>query len=239
MDDQPLKIGIVAALPREAQAILPSAQRCSQIYSLGNDAWIAIAGEGRENAERACRRLLATGINALLSWGVAAALEPRLQAGTLLLPQKVIDATAVPKRKPSYVIDKTWRTIFLDSLQGRFPLCVDPIVSFDQPLNLKSRQGLFEDHKACAVDTDSAAIACCAKEAGIAFAVIRVVAAPANLRTITVAATSTGKPALSGLLLRPYEIPAFVKRGLYSRYALNVLRRAVLALNGRLVGAAT
>ena len=238
-----MKLGIVAALPREAQTILPSAQRCSQIYSFGEDAWLAIAGEGAENAQRACTRLLSTGVTALLSWGIAAALDPHLQAGTLLLPDKVIDgmATAGSKRKSVYPIDKNWRTLLLNNLEGRFPVCRDQLMSMDQPLgNTKKKQQLYEESKACAVDGESVAIARCARDAGLAFAVIRVVAAPASLRSVRIADERGNLPlqdALTGLVLKPHHIPAFLKRSLYSRYALNVLRRAVLALDGRLADA--
>ncbi len=53
-------------------------------------------GTGHERAYSAARSAISAGASALVSWGVAGALVPKLSPGTILLPQQVLTPNGLP-----------------------------------------------------------------------------------------------------------------------------------------------
>jgi len=78
--------GVVAALEFEARSL----------GDPGDGSIISISGIGADNAARSARALVAAGAGALLSWGVAGALDPALACGTAVLPGEVLRAHGEP-----------------------------------------------------------------------------------------------------------------------------------------------
>jgi adenosylhomocysteine nucleosidase len=234
-----MTVGIVTASPREAATLLTAPVKPLQTYSLGADAWVIAAGTGMENALRASEWLLANGATALLSWGLASGLNPGLPAGSVLLPQRVrIDPDSrLPGKKPSNLqyltTDKNWRRGLLTRLQADFLVSSGDVLYCDRWLTDKNaKQALYQLSSASAMDMSSMAVGWAAREAGIPFAVLRVVADPAGLalpRTLPRAMDSYGRisPArlIPGLLLRPHDCGSLLKFGRRSRAGLAALRR--------------
>jgi nucleoside phosphorylase len=187
------------------------------ITGLAAEARIAVAthvtmiiGAGR--AERLAADLetaIARGAQRLLSFGIAGALAPQLQAGDLVVAQGV---RAGPRRLSC---DPVWRSAMSDRLQGSsssqpdeslsqppssgglFRFGADEgwrpiaeaggqspsadIVGVDAPLaDAAGKAALFAATGAAAVDMESAIVARAARRHGLPFAILRVIADPAH-----------------------------------------------------------
>lgn len=244
-----MKIGIVAALPQETKTLLPAAVKPLQTYSLGANAWVIAAGAGADNAARAAQWLLANGAEALLSWGLASGLNPALPACSVLLPQRIkVDRDSrLPGKPPSLqylTVDKNWRRALLDRLQAEFSPCSEDMLHCDHGVGGKqAKQDFHRQSAVCATDSCSAAVGWVARQAGVPFAVIRVVADPGSMsfpqvlpRVINANGRISLAKLLPALVLRPQDGGLLLKLALHSRAGLATLRRLANTLHADFAG---
>lgn len=198
----PTKPGILVGLTAEAKFI-------RKVFP---HAAIAASGATSAGAKREAARLAACGADCLLSFGLAAGLDPALPAGTLIVPEKVLAWGS------SYVCDPTLRHILGSghaNTVGGSLLHSDHVV-----LRAEEKASLFSQTGSAALDMESGFLARAAEEAGLPFAVLRVVCDPAT-RTLPPVAGTVLSPdgglnitALAGSLLRnPAQIPALIALG--------------------------
>ena len=191
------RIGIVTGLLAEA-ATLPE-----------GDFWIAVSAASPARAVQAVDAMIAGGARLLVSYGVAAGIDPRLGPGALLLPETVIaheGEVETPDR--GGVRDQLQRMTSFRREEGRGPpepppeedyLPVDATVreALSQGLGERTEGGalagvdyplmygdqklsLFAQTRARAADMESHVVARAAVAAGVPFVVIRVVSDPSN-----------------------------------------------------------
>ena len=230
--------GIVAALTAEARTLGPvqpahpgTAGRMA-INKLPDGNLLVISGMGSDAAAQAALALVAAGARALLSFGLAGALDPALQPGALLLPRAVTDGTGT-----LHATCDSWRER-LAARQGAQadtdPLIVDgPLLSLAQPLTTAvSKSQARARTGAVAVDMESFAIARIALAQGVKFAAARVVvdtAADSLPRSILQATDPRGQVnyarLVSGLIRSPPDCFALLRLARRYRVALRSLRR--------------
>src|ERR1043165_1791652 len=87
-----IMLGIVVALPWELKSLTREKIAPGSAQLIAPGTLIAVSGMGGESARAAFALLIAQGATALMSWGYAAALDERLSAGCLVLPERVIGA---------------------------------------------------------------------------------------------------------------------------------------------------
>ena len=191
------RIGIVTGLVAEA-ATLPE-----------DDFWIAVSAADSARAAQAADAMVAGGARLLMSYGLAAGIDPRLGPGTLLLPESVIGhegEVEAPDR--GGVRDQLQRMTSFKREEGRGPpelppdedyLPVDATVrealsqglgeraeggalaGVDHPLTYGDQKlSLFAKTRARAADMESHVVARAASAAGVPFVVVRVVSDPSN-----------------------------------------------------------
>ena len=97
-------MGVVAALAAEARALGPTVRRIGDVDCLGEATLLAVSGMGCTAAGLAAGRLIEAGASALMSFGLAGGLDPRLSAGSVVFPSEVISRDGA--RFPTSV---TWR----------------------------------------------------------------------------------------------------------------------------------
>jgi adenosylhomocysteine nucleosidase len=186
--------GVVAAFDFEA--------RC--LGRLEDGSLISVSGVGAENAARAARALVAAGAGALLSFGVAGALDPQLTCGTAVLPLEVLRprnglGTATPQR---FATDGRWRECLRSALPPRPGVVSGALLSSAAPVATATlKQRLFRDSGAVAVDMESAAVAAVAADHGLPFLALRVI-------------LDTARDSLPASLMRTFE-PAAARRSLW------------------------
>lgn len=216
-DNRPSSVGVVTGLAAESRLIskhrgLPGGVR---VYCAGADSTRA--------AERA-ELLVAEGADALVSFGIAGALDPALASGDLVLAHSV--------RAPEgqhYAVDATWQLAVAESLprqtntlhQGMILGSIETLLTADQ------KAAAFGASGCLAVDMESHAVAAVAARYGLPFLALRAIADTADTPLpafVTGAVKANGETAIlramGALAVRPWQLPA----------ALRLSRRSTLAL---------
>jgi adenosylhomocysteine nucleosidase len=171
--------GVVAALDFEARRF-----GARSAHSL-----VSVSGIGADNAARAAHSLAAAGAAALLSWGVAGALDPALRSGTAVLPLEVM----VAGRR--YQTDRLWHGQVAMALQGRVPLVSGALLTSEIAVaSAAHKADLFQHSGAVAVDMESAAVAGVAAQLRLPFLALRVI-------------LDTARDSLPDSVLRSFEAP--------------------------------
>lgn len=191
------RIGIVTGLAAEAATLGPGPLR------------IALSAADPARASRAARSLVADGARLLVSYGLAAGLDPRLGPGAVLLPEAVFPhegareappeplgvrdrlqrlvapgrgAERPPEPPPEGALlptDRVARDSLRQALGGRVEGGV--LAGVEAPVTRPERKlALFAQTRALGADMESHAVARAARAAGIPFVVLRVVGDPSN-----------------------------------------------------------
>ena len=208
--------GVVAALDFEARSL----GKCREQILLST------CGIGAGNAARAARSLAAAGAGALLSWGVAGALDPALRCGTAVLPIEVL------RQGRRFQTDRLWRGRVAAALQGRVPLVSGVLLTSEVAVAAAAlKSSLFQDTGAAAVDMESAAVAEVAAEFGLPFLALRVILDTARdslpdsvLRSFQAPAAGPARPRLWPLLRAPGDWGALLRLARQYRVAGRALR---------------
>lgn len=156
-----VELGVIVALPAEA-AGWPERNMNREVRA---------AGIGRERAYLAASRMVERGARALLSWGVAGGLSPRLRSGDLLLPRRVVSSQGEWHTHDAWRMQL--RRVLPDVREINTLYCGDvPLASPDDKRELAMRG--FD-----AVDMESAGVAKAASRADLPFVVVKAVCDPA------------------------------------------------------------
>lgn len=216
-------LGIVTGLKFEA-AILNRWRS-----ALGPSAPLVRAvGGSAEAAEAAARDMVERGVQGLVSFGIAGALDVSLKAGTLLLPENVRDRDG-----NAQATDRRWADRLTGMLVSSLHVSTADLVSVEAPvINVAEKRALAETSQAQAVDMESLAVAKVAAARDVPFLTIRAVADEAD-RDLPVAARTamnadgsvSGARVLVSLLRDPAQLAGLMRLGRQSRRAKRTLSR--------------
>lgn len=173
--DRRVTVGVAAALPGEL-AVLARCPPPGRVERRGA-LLVVVSGIGSRAAAAAGAALLAAGAGALLSWGCAAGLDPRLAAGTLLLPERVRGAGG-----GEWAVDAGWRRRLRTALGESLPVAGGLLAESPGLLTgPAAKAALARTSGARAADMESAALAALARRAGVPMLVVRAVVDPAGV----------------------------------------------------------
>ena len=165
-------LGIVVAVTAEARSLAKQSFANGELIHLPDGAMLNVSGMGPRRAAVASRTLLEKGAKALLSWGSAGGLAPKLSPGSLILPKTVIASNQI-----LYHVDAIWHKSLCDRLKGRVDFHTEPLVESTIVVRTPAEKAiLFHETGAIGVDMESAAVATVAQEARVPFMVVRAVA---------------------------------------------------------------
>ncbi|MDX7953219.1 phosphorylase [Lichenihabitans sp. Uapishka_5] len=194
----------------------------------------ALAGGG--DAARLAAMLeahLQQGARAVISFGIAGGLAPGVSPGTLVV------ADAVRSGDDHWNTDASWRS----ALRAALPRSIaGPILGVDVPVaDAAGKARMHRETGAVAVDMESHIAARVAARHGVPFAVLRVVADPAE-RSLPGAALvgmrHDGRTdvvaVLRALARRPSELPGLIRTGLDAQAAFRALKACRAALDADL-----
>ena len=227
--------GVVAALEFEAHSLGPRRRRADGLCGLGDDSLLSVSGIGGDNAARAARELVAAGVGALLSWGVAGALDPALGPGAVLLPAEVLCYPAAngALSLQRFATCDSWRERVAAALQPHAPVSAGALLSSALPVAAAALKAtLFHDTGALAVDMESAAVAQVAAEHALPFITLRVILDSASVSLPesvmrTLAPANAGRSALWrawALMTAPADWGALLRLAGAYRVARRALR---------------
>ncbi|GAB6967307.1 purine phosphorylase [Komagataeibacter kakiaceti JCM 25156] len=196
------RLGIVVGMEAEASLIRPFLPH----------ARIGLSGATLSGARQAVLDLLEGGVDALLSFGLAAGLDPALPPGTVVIPRHVMVNGERLAAAPSLL---AWLGAERPDVTGGDLLHSDVIVTA-----ARRKTDLFSQTGCVALDMESGVVAEMASMRKVPFAALRVICDPAD-RTLPPAAVVALRPDGSlavGALIRsilcdPLQIPALIRVG--------------------------
>jgi adenosylhomocysteine nucleosidase len=119
----------------------------------------------------ASKWLLEEGATALLSWGSAGGLAPKLFSGNLILPKTIIASD-----QSLYHVETSWHERLCNRLRGYVDFHIEPLVESTTIVRTPAEKAdLFHQTGAIGVDMESAAVAIVAQEARVPFMVVRAI----------------------------------------------------------------
>jgi len=206
-------LGIVVALQREAKSLTKKSIPLRTPVKIAEQVILVVSGMGSEQACAAAQQLVQQGATALLSWGTAAALDPDLRSGTLLIPDSIIDSDG-----HSYPTDIQWKARLVTELSNSLHLANGSLItSFRIITTPQDKHQLFKRHHCQALDMESAALAAAAQTANLPFMAIRAIVDTADMvlpNSVINALDKDGKPdmvkLISSLLFQPQDWRALI-----------------------------
>lgn len=232
------RVGIVVALAAEGRSLTSRPLPRGDCLDLKDGTLLIVADAGREAAFSAAARLADAGATALISWGCAAALDPRLKPGDLVLPRSVLE-----KGGKTLPVAADWHKRVFSRLDGHLSLSDGAVTeSLTIVSTAAEKAALFAATGAVALDMESAAVASVAGQRGLPAVVVRSIVDPAGLAvppSVQAAFDAGGKlhlrKLLIGLMQHPGDVPGLIQLGWHFRAAMQTLRK-VKALAGQSLG---
>ncbi len=221
-------LGVVAALESEARALGSAVRRRDGLCSVSDGVLLAVSGMGGAQAAIAARSLADAGAVRLMSFGMAGGLDPRLSAGTVVVPSEVISSSGT-----RFTTSAGWREQLCLGIARKRTCVGGVLLSSAAPVDaVADKAALFRETGAVAVDMESLGIAEVAAARGLPFMAVRVIVDTAGdvLPRAVVAASQAGQVSMrrliGGLALAPMELFAIIR--LAQRY--RAARRSLSAV---------
>ena len=226
-------LGIVSAFTAESRLLGPSIRRDRSLACLADGTLLVVSGMGAAAAEQGALRLVEAGARALMSWGVAGGLDPRLAAGTVLLPNEIVSAEG-----RVLATTRDWRERLSGAVASLCTVSAGRLVTAAQPIASPADKAIaFRQAGAAAVDLESFAVATVAERHRLPFLAVRAIidTAAEGLPRAVAAAAGTDAPemrfggVLAAIVRAPAELPGFirlVRRYLQASRALKVVARS-------------
>jgi adenosylhomocysteine nucleosidase len=228
------RLGIIVAVTTEARSLTKEPIANGELIHLPDGTMLNVSGMGPRRAAVASRTLLKKGATALLSWGFAGGLAPKLSPGSLILPKTVITSN-----QSLYEVDVAWHHNLCNRLKGHVDFHTEPLVESMSVVRTPAEKAiLFRERGAIGVDMESATVATVAQEGRVPFMVVRAVAdsMDTTIPDITLNAVDEfGRLSflklIQGLAEHPAELLALVRIARNYRAAQRTLA-AVVRLTG-------
>ena len=148
------RIGIIAALPAEAKCLYSKKLKAGLPIEIQQDVFLCLSGIGHESALFAAKKLAALKVDALISWGVAGAIDKSVNSGDIILASSIIN------EGHRYLISEDWLRRVSEHLQSTSMVSNGAIASSKEICaSTTDKHHLSEKTGALAVDMESAAIA--------------------------------------------------------------------------------
>ena len=182
---------------------------------------VVVSGARPDVAQALAERLVADGATALLSVGLAGALDPALRPGALIVPQEVLDTDGALHQASGPLAASLGMAI----TPGRIAGADEVVATVPAKARLRAATG------AAAVDMESHRLARVAARHGLPFIAVRAIADPAD-GTIPPAARDSIRSdgsvdvaeTIRQLARRPGDLPALIRLGRESAMAHKRLR---------------
>jgi adenosylhomocysteine nucleosidase len=216
MSERHPRVGFVTALEMERSWLGDS-----------SDFEVVVCGMGRQRAENAARQLVARGVDGIVSWGIAGGLDSALDAGTVVLADRVLrtDGSTIAS-------DDAWRRRLTETIDGHVSVSTGSIFHSDEVLtSVENKRRTKEQWAAVAVDMETGAIAAVAAESGLPWLAVRVVTDTASMglpSAVTATSGADGRlrpAAIMKLVLCPWIWPDLARLAGSSRAAARSMRR--------------
>lgn len=175
-----LPLAIIVALPTEASLLSRHILTQHTPLKLGEHVELMLSGMGSDNARQAATQVITQGAAALLSFGTAAGISPKCQAGDVLLADSCIDSSQQRSQ-----VNTPWQQALTYALakNNAINLIHGMVYQSDQIVNsFTAKQKIFDQTHAIAIDMESATLAQVANNHNIPFVSLRVIVDTADMQ---------------------------------------------------------
>lgn len=220
--------GIVVALLEELSTLTSKRLEKGCVGRLDDKTLVVYSGGGFENARIAAELLVESGVSRLISWGCAAALDPSLKPGDLVLANSCVDSdNAVIDTKTDWINHA--QILYSRQMLVRVGSMAESrtIVS-----SSRDKEQIAKVTGAIALDMESAAIARVANLHNLPFLSIRAIADPLSMNVplaISYSFSDQGEVLIGKILLyllrHPSELVGLISLGIHFYAAKNTLKR--------------
>jgi len=225
--------GILVALPEELNTLTKLKVKQGECIAVTDNIIIILSGAGPTKAHQAAQELVLQGAQQLISWGCAGALDPRLKAGDLIIPQTILTAD-----NNQIMTHTEWSKQIIKRLPEKIKYYTGTLLESDSIIDsATSKNKSFQKTQAIAVDMESAALARVAQQKQLPCLALRSIVDPANLdlpHAINHAMTGSGLISIPKLMLylctHLNEVPRLIKLGLNFNTASRTLKTLALQL---------
>ena len=230
------RLGVIAALGAEAGCLYAGKLAIATPAEIEKDLFLCLSGMGQRAAAESAARLRGLGVRALVSWGVAGAIEGGFGPGDLLVASRIV------AENTGYAPRSDWRDNVLGMLRREGHTArAAPLASVDQICRAPAqKRALARMTGARAVDMESAALAAEAQKYRLDLLVVRAIADTLDDPLPAAAADYTdnlGRPRLPGfvvsILKQPGQIAALITLAGRYRKALGALKTIAADLTTR------
>lgn len=224
------RLGIIVALPAEAKSLYGKKLNVGLPIEIQKDIFLCLSGIGYDSAQIAAKKLLALKADALISWGVAGAIDSNVKSGDLILAKTIIN------ENNRYAISVDWLARVSTHLQqSPFTVSIGDIASSTKICaTTADKNALSKLTGAVAVDMESTAIAEVAAADKLDFLVIRTIADNANTaipEAVLKHTDNLGQPKIFDFMLSCLLQPTQIKElsRLASGYKMGLKTLSVIA----------
>lgn len=220
-------------MPAEAKCLYRNRLPLNQPTEIQENIYLSLSGIGYRPARDAAAGLMEHGIDALISWGVAGALEPSLITGDVLIPDLII------MEHEHFSPSSRWTDNIKAHLAKTLPniksggICTTTEIC----AATENKQNLLHKTGAQAVEMESAAIAKLACEKNIDFIAVKAISDEADtaipdavLSGIDNAGTLDLLSFLNSCCRRPGQVLQIIKTASDYKKALNTLKKIAVDL---------
>jgi adenosylhomocysteine nucleosidase len=227
------QIGIITGLAVEAQAL----RRAARLESLEDRVFVAPSGGDQDRIKDLAREFTEHGADTLLSMGLAGALSDDLKTSGCVVPTKIVFEGG-----SEYPTDALLNELIAQGLEPETAAIGDLLCVESEVAGAAEKRRLFEATGAIAVDMESGHLAMAAREAGLAFAALRIILdeaedslPPSVLGLLRRDGTTDQGKLMKNLFRRPADLPPLVGLMVDSLEALNCLSRVARPVLRQLV----
>jgi len=172
-----VKIGISVALPQELQTLTKKKILKGSCLAVNEHLFIVLSGIGEKAAIAGGLALFEKGVDALISWGSAAALHPKLRPGNFIIPEKILTGGG-----EVFSADGNFRNRLLQLLGPETKAFSKPLYGSASLLTTSiQKKELFQKTGAIAADMESAGLARIAAENSLPFVALRAISDTAEM----------------------------------------------------------
>jgi adenosylhomocysteine nucleosidase len=198
----------------------------SELALLGEGSLLALSGIGRVAAAAAAQALVDAGVSALMSFGMAGGLDPKLKPGSVVIPCELLSTDGA-----RYAACRAWREQVAAAVSPWCAVTEGNLLTSSHAIETPvDKAAAFRNTGAAAVDMESAAVAEIAANHKLPFIAVRVIVDTAAdvLPRAVVAASRAGRVQfarlIGGLILAPREIGSLIRLAQRYRIAMRSLR---------------
>lgn len=228
--------GVVAALAAEARTLGVPIRHRAGLSALRDGTLVGVSGIGCAGAETTARALIDAGAGALVSFGMAGGLDPRLSAGAICVPSEVISADGA-----RFITAQAWAERVSASAGGS-TAGGTLLTSAHAIATIEDKARAYLETGAGLVDMESLGVARIAAMHGVPFIAVRVIVDTAAdvLPAAVAAATRDGRVRIGrfirALSRSPAELGAILR--LAQRYRAATRSLTAVARSGALAKSA-